>query len=254
MQIERQRLAELKVKLLQGKYTPNAIVNKYSSAVSEAFKNPGRLRNLDVNSITQNETYINWETYRKSSILLIHGTTELKKGDYSWLSPAIFYFIRHFNHQHRFVLFHCCHDTNFMESDTPVYVVLSSLIFQILEARTAMLQDSSQYQELLSKTSGPAWQASSAQTAFEVLHNLLSSFPEVYLFLDRIDRIKGNARRFLESLGELVKNSKTVLKVLLVASSNRQGHPEGKMTKHVLESLEEDLGSQRFLQLRLDQK
>ena len=254
MQIERKRLGDLEVKLLQKKSHPNDILNKYSSAVSEAFKNPGRLRNLDVNKLTQNKTYINWETYKQSSIMLIHGTTELKKGDYSWLSPAMFHFIRHFNDQHRSVIFHCCHDTNFMESDTPVYVVLSSLIFQILEARTAILQDSSQYQELLTKVSDPAWQASSAQTAFEVLHNLMCSFPEVYLFLDRIDRIKGNASRFLESLGELVKNSKTVLKVLLVASSNRQGHPEGKMTKHVLESLEEDLGPRRFLQLRLDQK
>lgn len=141
-----------------------------------------------------------------------------------------------------------------MESDTPVYVVLSSLIFQILEAQPAVLRDGSRYQELLSKVSDPAWQASSGQRAFEVLGQLLSSLPEVYLFLDRIDRIKGNAGRFLESLGELVKYSKNVLKVLLVASSNRQGHPEGKMTKDVLESLEEDLGSQRFLRLRLDQR
>ena len=141
-----------------------------------------------------------------------------------------------------------------MESDTPVYVVLSSLIFQILKAQTVVLQDPSHYQELMSKVSDPAWQASSAQSAFEVLHQLLSSLPEIYIFLDRIDRIKGNASRFLESLGESIKNSKNVLKVFLVASSNRQGHPEGKMTQHVLESLEEDLGSHRFFRLRLDQR
>lgn len=254
VQIENQRLGELKAKLLQENPTQNDILDRYSSSVSEAFKNPGRLRNLDVNNIIQTETYTNWENCKKSSILLIHGTTELKRGDYSWLSPAIFHFIRHFNDQHRLVLFHCCHDRNYMELDTPVYVVLSSLIFQILKAQTVVLQDTSQYQELLSKVSDPAWQASSAQTAFEVLHQLLSSLPEVYIFLDRIDRIKGNASRFLESLGELIKSSKNVLKVFLVASSNRQGHPEGKMTKHVLESLEEDLGSQRFIGLRLDQR
>ena len=141
-----------------------------------------------------------------------------------------------------------------MESDTPVYIVLSSLIFQVLEAQTAVLRDGSWYQELLSKVSDPTWQASSAQSAFEVLQQLLNSLPEVYLLLDRIDRIKGNASRFLESLGELVKNHKMVLKIFLVASSNRQGHPEGKMTKNMLDSLEEDLGSQRFLRLRLDQK
>ena len=254
MQIERQRLGELKAKLLQGKFTPNDTLDKYSSAVSEAFKNPGRLRNLDVNNVTQNETYISWKNYKKSSIMLIHGTTEIKKGDYSWLSPAIFHFIRHFKDQHKFVIFHCCHDRNFMEADTPVYVVLSSLIFQILQTQTAVLRDGSQYQELFSKVSNPAWQASSAQSAFEVLRQLLSSLPEVYLLLDRIDRIKGSASRFLESLGELVKKSENVLKVLLVASSNRQGHPEGKMTKNLLESLEEDLGPRTFLRLRLDQK
>lgn len=254
MQIERKRLGELKLKLLQGNRTPNDTLNKYSLAVSEAFKNPGRLRNLDVNNITQNETYINWQNFKKSSILLIHGTTELKKGDYSWLSPAIFHFVRHFHDQHRLVLFHCCHDTNFMESDTPVYIVLSSLIFQILETQTAVLRDGTLYQELLSKVTDPAWQASAAQSAFEVLHRLLSSLSEVYLFVDRIDRIKGSASRFLESLGELVKKSENVLKVLLVASSNRQGHPEGKMNKDVLKSIEEDLGSRRFLRLRLDQR
>ena len=249
------RLGELKSKLLQGKSTPNEILDEYSSAVSAAFKNPGRLRNVDVNNITQDETYLYWENSTKSSMLLIHGTTELKKGDYSWLSPATFHFIRHFRDQHRLVIFHCCHDTNFMESDTPVHVVLSSLIFQVLEAQTAvLLRDGSRYQKMLSKISDPAWQASSAQSAFEVLQRLLDSVPEVYLLLDRIDRIKGNASRFLESLGELVKSSKTVIKIFLVASSNRQGHPEGKMTQNVLDSLEEDLGSQRFLRLRLDQK
>ncbi|KAL8791721.1 MAG: hypothetical protein Q9195_005658 [Heterodermia aff. obscurata] len=253
-QVERKRLGELKVKLLQGNPTPKEILEQYSSAVSGAFKNPGRLRNLNVNDIIQNETYTNWEKYKKSSIMLIHGTTELKRGDYSWLSPATFHFIRHFNDQHRLVLFHCCHDRNFMESDTPFHLVLSSLIFQILEAQPAVLRDGSQYHELLTKVSDPAWQANYPQSAFEVLRQLLSSLPEVYLFLDRIDRIKGSASRFLESLGDLVKNSKNVLKVLLVASSNRQGHPEGKMTQHVLESLEEELGSQRFLRLRLDQK
>ena len=254
VQIEKIRLGELRVKLLQETRTPNDVLDDYSSAVSAAFKKPGRLKNLDVNDIAQNETYINWENSPKSSLMLIHGTTELKKGDYSWLSPAMFHFIKHFKDQRKFVLFHCCHDRNYMEPDTPPYVVLSSLIFQILEARTTILHDSSQYQELLSKVSDPAWQASSPQSAFDVLNKLLGSLPEVYLFLDRIDRIKGSASRFLESLGELVKNSGNVLKVLLVASSNRQGHPEGKMTKNVLEGLEESLGSRRFLRLRLDQR
>lgn len=89
---------------------------------------------------------------------------------------------------------------------------------------------------------------------FEVLGELLDSFPEVYILLDRVDRIKGDADRFLDPMVNLVKKSKCLTKIFLVASSNYHAHPDGKMTPEVLMSIEEGLGSDRFSSLNLNQK
>ena len=71
-----------------------------------------------------------------------------------------------------------------MEQDTPSSVVISSLICQLLEANTSIL-DQSRYQELSRKF---------------VMGDLLNIFPEVYILLDRVDRIKGDADLFMDPL------------------------------------------------------
>ena len=45
----------------------------------------------------------------------------------------------------------------------------------------------------------------------------------------------------MKTLIELVKSCKGTVQILLVASSNRQAHPEGKMTSDLLEDVREEL-------------
>lgn len=254
MQLETERLGTLKRKLLLGRPDPLNILEQYSSMIRVAFKNPGRLRNLNFDQVIDDNAFRHWESAKVSSMILLHGTTALTKTDYSWLSPAVFRLVDRYRDQHKPVFFHFCHDRAFMEPDTPVQVVLSSLIYQVLVANPSVLHDVSLYQELCLKFSDSEQHASLAQTALDVLKSLLDRLPQAYLLLDRVDRIKGNMRSFMNLLVELIQNCRATIKILLVASSNRQTHLEVKMTADLLETVEEDLGSQKFCRLRLDQR
>ncbi|KAG7005473.1 hypothetical protein G7Y79_00019g046530 [Physcia stellaris] len=234
-QIEKERLQILKAKLLPNGFDPRDELDRYSSAVRETFKNPVKIQNLNINRVVEDSAFSRWENSRKSTLMLLHGSTAITRGDYSWLSPSVFHLITHYRQQGKTALFHCCHNSVFMEEDTPVHAVISSL-------------------EIISKSSSPQWQESSSNDAWKVFQVLLGLVPEVYILLDRVDRIRGSAHRFLSSLVNLIQSSQSIIKVFLVASSNRQGHREGKMTEELLESTGEELGPQQFLRLRLDQK
>ena len=235
-----------------GLYNADDVLDTYSVAVREAFKNPGRLKLLNFHHLIQEESFKNWESNSNSSLFLLHGRTAITKTDYSWLSPTVFDLIGRYRDQHCVVIYHLCHDRVFMEQDTSSSVVISSLIYQLLKANTSIL-DQSRYQEFSRKFSDPAWCAGQSQHLFAVMGDLLNLFTEVYILLDRVDRIKGDADRFMDPLLGLMKRSKCKVKVFLVASSNFQRNPEGKITADILQSLEE-LGPKRFANMKLDQK
>ncbi|KAL8834561.1 MAG: hypothetical protein Q9170_003689 [Blastenia crenularia] len=254
VELAKERLGILKMKLLVDQICPRGMPATYGALIHEAFKNPGRLKNLSIDRITQDDTFRHWENARGSSMMLLHGTTAITKGDFSWLSPLVLHLIERYQDQRKLVFFHFCHDRTFMEPDTPLQDVLSSIIYQVLAARPSMLLDVSLYQELMSQSSDPNWHSISPEIILDSLIKLLDFFPEVYLLIDRVDRIKGSAQSFTQPLVRIVDHCKGRVKIFLVASSNRQGYPEGKMTPEVLESLEEDLGPRRFFRLRLDQR
>lgn len=114
-----------------------------------------------------------------------------------------------------------------MENDTPVHVVLSSLVYQMLEAKPSFLRNQPRFEDLKRQFDDPTWRSSSPKAAFAVLDELLEPYKQVYILLDRIDRIKGQPDRLMDPLVNLVKTSKCRVKVFLTASSNNQDHPEG---------------------------
>ena len=251
---ERKLLAVLRPYLLPDTYDPNDVLNRYSSEVRQSFRNPGRLTLMNVDQFMQEAVFKQWENSRKSCMILLQGRTAITSPDYSWLSPVTFRLIDMYRAQSCLVIFHCCHDRVFMEQDTPVYPVLSSLVYQVLDARSAILRDQQRFKELRGKFSDRSWRANSAKAAFTVFSELLESFPKVYILLDRVDRIKGDPDSFMDPLVNLVKWSKSLIKVLIMASSNHQSHPEGKLSPDLLESIDEQLGAERFSMLTLNQK
>ncbi len=244
----------MKEKLLPGGYDTNAVFEEYSILVGESFRNTGRLTPLNIDRLMRNRSVKEWEENRKGCMLLLFGRTENTYTDYCWLSPAVFHLINLYRGQNRVVIFHCCHDRVFMESDTQAQAVLSSLVYQLLQAKAMILRDQPRYQELYRRFSDPMWRAFPLKMPFIVLGELLNEFPEVYMLLDRVDRIKGQADRFLDPLTDMMKKSKCVIKVFLVASSNNHADPNGKITSDVLRCAEDELGYDCFSGLRLDQR
>ena len=140
-----------------------------------------------------------------------------------------------------------------MEKDVPVHIVLSSLISQLLGAKASILRDDSRYYELSIEFSNPAWRNHQSGIPFAVLHEILCLFPDVDIVLDRADRIRGDANKFINSLVSLIQGSKTRIKVIIVSSSSGYDRVGGKFSEELQERLEEDLGSERFWSLEANQ-
>ena len=186
-------------------------------------------------------------------MMLVHGKTAVTKTGYSWLSPAILQLITQLRTQKQRVIFGLCQVEPFMEKDLPRYAVLSSLISQLLEINASILRDDTRYQKLIRTFSDPVWRTHQPKVPFVVLQELLNLSPDMYILLDRVDRIRGNAHDFLNSLVSLIKECKSRIKILLIASSNGYDRVGGKFSEEVQESVEDDLGSERFWSLPMNQ-
>lgn len=143
-----------------------------------------------------------------------------------------------------------------MEKDVPAHAVLSGLISQLLAAKASVLRDEARYQDLNRKLSDPSWHTTQAKMPFAVLRELLDLFPDedVHIVLDRVDRIMGDTHGFMNSLVALVEKSKSKVKLFLVSSSNGSDRIGGKMSAELQESIEDDLGSDRFWSLEWNQR
>lgn len=185
--------------------------------------------------------------------MLLYGRTAVTKTGYSWLSPSIFQLISQRSEQKRLVIFHLCQDQPDMEKKVPVDSVLSNLISQLLDAKVSILRDEVRYQELRRRVTDPAWRAAQPTMPFAVLRELLDMFPEVDILLDRVDRIKGDGHGFMNSLVTLIRKCKSRIKIFLVSSSNGYDRVGGQLSAEFQESIENDLGSDRFWSLEWNQ-
>lgn len=251
---ERRLLKETKGKLpLSGDFDPAHILEDDISEIREAFRNLPRVSPFNPDLLELSNQFADWEKSEKACMMLLHGRTAAPKGNCSWLSPATFRLIERYRSQGDTVVSHFCHRSN-MEKDTPAYVVISSLIYQLLDSQASMLRDEAHYQKLSRMLSDPGWRTIRPQIAFDVLAGLLGLFPKVYVLLDRVDRIKGDADYLMDMLTDLIKAAKGTTKIFLVASSNGDRLPGRKMTEDLIESVEQDLGPKRFVELRIDQR
>ena len=130
---------------------------------------------------------------------------------------------------------------------------LSHLISQLLEANVSILRDDTRYRDLSRTFCDPAWRANHARLPFTVLQELLNLTPNMHILLDRVDRVRGDAYAFMHSLVSLIKGCKGRIKILLVASSNGYDRVGGKISEELQESVEDDLGSERFWSLERNQ-
>ena len=186
-------------------------------------------------------------------MMLVHGRTAATKTGYSWLSPAILQLITQLRSKNQRVIFGLGQVEPYMEKDVPVYAVLSSLISQLLQANASVLRDDTRYQKLSRCFGDPAWRSHQPEMPFVVLKELLNLSPDIYILLDRVDRIREEAYGLMHSLVSLIRNCKSRIRILLIASSNGYDRVGGKYSEEIQESVEDDLGSDRFWSLEMNQ-
>lgn len=246
----------LKVHLLPDGYDPRRALERYSSDVKQAIENPGRLRFLEMDEFKEfkeNAAVSRWEKSMTSHMLLLQGLTTVTTVDFSWLSPAVHHLIAQYRAMNHVVVSHCCHDRVHMEKDTPVNFVLSSVMYQLLEAKASILHYRPNFEDLKQKFSDPKWRGNTT-SLFATLEKLLAMFEEVYIMLDRVDRIRGDADRFMEPFVKLIANSKCKLKIVLLASLNPHKLRGGTLIQDIVDNAREELGPDQFTTTVLDQK
>ena len=254
---ERKHLEYLKG-LLGEHHDPKEALAQYSSKISLAFQNLRRLKTFSFDRLVQEESYSAWDRSPNSCVMLLHGTTAVTKTTYSWLSPALFELVPPTDDHQRLVVFHMCQVESYMEEDVPAHTVLSGLVAQLLDAKASILRDQQRYEELSRALSDPAWCANRPGLPFAVLRKVLDTspilYPNVYLIVDRVDRIKGVGQFFMSPLVTLIKESKSRLKVFLISSSNGYDRFGGKLSQSIQDVGEDDqLGSDRFWSLEWNQ-
>ena len=254
VQTERRNLTLLRDKLLpEEKCDRDEVLAQYSSEVTATFRNLQRFRAFNYDRLAEEESYRAWDKSRMSCMMLLHGRTAATRTGYSWLSPAFLQLIQQQRAQKQHVIFGLCQVQPFMERDVPAHAVLSNLIYQLLEANVSILRDDTRYQDLRRTFCDPAWRTNHARLPFTVLQELLNLSPNVHILLDRVDRVQGDAYALMDSLVSLIKDCKSRIKIFLVASSNGYDRVGGKFSEELQESVEDDLGSERFWSLERNQ-
>ena len=231
LQTERRNLTLLRDKLLlEEKRDRDEVLAQYGSEVTATFRNLQRFRAFNYDQLAEEESY-----------------------RASWLSPAILQLIKQQRAQKQHMIFGLCQVEPFMEKDVPAHAVLSNLVSQLLDANVSILRDDTRYQDLSRAFCDPAWRTNNAMLPVTVLQELLNLSPNMHILLDRVDRIQGDPYAFMNSLVSLIKDCKSKIKIFLVASSNGYDRVGGKFSEVLQESVEDDLGSERFWSLERNQ-
>ena len=254
IQTERRNLTLLRDRLLlEEKREPDEVLAQYGSDITAAFKYLQRFRAFSYDQLTQEESYCAWDRSRVSCMMLLHGRTAATGTGYSWLSPAILQSVTQRRAQKRPVIFALCQSQSCMEKDVSAHAVLSILISQLLETNASILRNDTRYHNYSRAFSDPAWLTKQAKMPFAILQELLDLSSDMYILLDRVDRIGGDAYDFMNSLVSLLRDCRGRIKILLVASSNGYDRVGGKFPQELQDSIEDDLGSDRFWSLERNQ-
>ena len=99
--------------------------------------------------------------------------------------------------------------------------------------------------ETSQKLEQDALRAGGAQTledSLDLLEVILPHYKQVFLLLDRSDRIRGESSAWMHDVALRLRRSNGILKVMLFASSNGNDDRGGKLSPAVLADLRDTLG------------
>ncbi|KAF2660353.1 hypothetical protein K491DRAFT_774836 [Lophiostoma macrostomum CBS 122681] len=235
-------------------------LGQYELLLRETFEEQRRYEAFDVDEcLFRDNAFCSWRECRSSSQLVIHGRTVMPiDTDLSWLSIAAVRLAidreEFFGGDRSICIHYFCQTDDGVEArpkKVSPAVILSSFILQILQSDKGkgFLRDDNGHR-LLRRSIDAFHSAKESITRVQILYSLLTAVlahlkPEqVVIVIDRFDRMAGDKDVFLGPIHDMMRRSKTRLKVLLTARH------EGRIDHDDIKGSLED---EQYLELQFDQ-
>ena len=226
-------------------------LTEYEVALKNAFRNLRRFKPFEMSMLEGQETYQVWSRNSSSSLLLLYGRTRAHAGHCCWLSPALLAIKKETEGQRKAFGWFCCQKDATLVDQVPITAVVRDFIDQLLEQGRPRLRNQAWYEVVLRYAKAVSNGRQDVNAHFELLQKVSESFADVILVIDRSDLVKGEPWNWLRHFAKLIKSSPHNIRVLLIASSNGNTEPNGKLEPHFFTELEEEL-RHRFLSLELN--
>lgn len=98
----------------------------------------------------------------------------------------------------------------------PSHIVISRLIWQLLEQKPELVRNPPSFETLQARIRSEEWRQPNPREPCKVLAEILAEFPMTHLVLDCIDHCVCTPATFIERLLEIVRDSKTTVKIFVV--------------------------------------
>ena len=239
-------------------------VRKYDESLAKTFGNVKRLPQFDPDTqYLGGSAFTNWRNQNNSSVTLLRGRTVAPDRTLlCWHSPVTTKLVltpEKYLTNSRIselppVLYCFCQTAAYHEGCQPslisAYTVIAMLIYQLLSCKNSrsVLRDEQSYTKLKREVEQLGGQPAFDQLSMlgSILANLLTDqgLKEVFIVLDRVDRIQGNLEFFLRIMLAVAEKTKCVLKILLTVR-----------TTYAFDDtvLKENLGEDAYIELSFDQ-
>jgi hypothetical protein len=191
----------------------------FRAVLQDPSETPKKLQKFDFAELCSNLEYSSWKAATHSSLLLLRGTTRNTRSGLSWLSLASLDLLDLLQKEN-------CHSIaySFVKTSAwmtkevlvPSHIVISRLIWQLLEQKPQILRNPASFEILQTRIRSEDWQQPNPREPCRVLAEILAEFPRTYLVLDCIDYCTCSPATFVERLLEVVRDSKTIVKIFLV--------------------------------------
>ncbi|KAI1361364.1 hypothetical protein F5Y08DRAFT_330893 [Xylaria arbuscula] len=251
-----ERLTTLISHLSQYQIPQSQSVVEYTVALSSSLIFPYCRSTFSIEELMSQTRYRSWRSSTHNCLMVLNGRTTADQTSFCWLSPAAVELPAILRNEaaskddQRVAVVEAYCQTKDLTSDSIKQpAVLISLIIRLLQSmpkHTAFLKDVQQYELFRDKLRSAV---SDVYRLFDILNELMGNFDEVYLIIDRADRVSGDIMRaLLKKVIVRDENVKTRIRVLVVAEKANDRILAGNISE-----LQDEMDERNFISLPMDQ-
>ncbi|KAJ3564178.1 hypothetical protein NPX13_g7933 [Xylaria arbuscula] len=251
-----ERLTTLISHLSQYQIPQSQSVVEYTVALSSSLIFPYCRSTFSIEELMSQTRYRSWRSSTHNCLMVLNGRTTADQTSFCWLSPAAVELPAILRNEaaskdgQRVAVVEAYCQTKDLTSDSIKQpAVLISLIIRLLQSmpkHTAFLKDVQQYELFRDKLRSAV---SDVYRLFDILNQLMGNFDEVYLIIDRADRVSGDIMRaLLKKVIVRDENVKTRIRVLVVAEKANDRILAGNISE-----LQDEMDERNFISLPMDQ-